>query len=328
MKCHIAFHYCPLPIPEEHKHRVHGSLTVHTEDLFENLLKYIEKNQTVSKPYWLFASFSIDCQHGDSTWQAVEALLTSHGITLRFTMRLRWDEVGKVARVTTDSKPTAAELKKAEYFRFWTTKEVWKNGAQILSDGPWLNHMPEYNAALAALPEDPLPVEIFLSDSKKHPKVETLSAGCCLYFSPEMKESAKKAGIDLNLGQILWARWDNSKKQLLTDYPNPPPGGHLETNVTMPRCLTKMISPTGETIERTSDEKYDFLWDDHGETRPRLQYRRSEVEELGAFDVARIVERGGQRIGMGGYIVSRKFRDWTISEKLGITWDPIILLDE
>ncbi|GAA5494488.1 hypothetical protein Rhal01_00649 [Rubritalea halochordaticola] len=70
---------------------------------------------------------------------------------------------------------------------------------------------------------------------------------------------------------------------------------------------------------------------------PLLQYKRSELEEVGEFDVAITYERLGSvppsyqgdvdRLRFPGIICSRRFKDWCISKKLKVMLVPVSLED-
>lgn len=98
--------------------------------------------------------------------------------------------------------------------------------------------------------------------------------------------------------------------------------------VVMPACL---LSRQGvDRLDFVEGERNGAYWDDAGYVPPELQFRRSEVEAMGKFDVARTREKVGFHGGhyRSEVIVSQRFREFLEKTKIKtIEYVPVRLSD-
>ena len=103
----------------------------------------------------------------------------------------------------------------------------------------------------------------------------------------------------------------------------------LTSSVIMPSCLLSIQNSYGDIVDNHYKEG-ERIWNDKGYTQPILKYNRSEVETMGAFDIAKTKEfiGGGKSHYKHQYIISQKFRQSLEKMKVkGVEYVPVELVD-
>ena len=128
--------------------------------------------------------------------------------------------------------------------------------------------------------------------------------------------------------------WGDEIKDLL-DWEDVPvdPVYALKSQVEMPAlCLPLKIGPTGSsTLDRRPLQKY--LNEEEIFPEIGLHYRRSEVDALGPFDVARVREHlntSTSQIGTGhqDIVISSRFRELLAKHEHYLKLEPVFLVDD